>query len=159
TPDYIAREIVRNRAYTKAVDWWSFGVLIYELVSGKTPFGDDSSEQIYENITEMRIKWHPMIKGTCKDIIKRLLEPDPTKRLGTVGDGEEIRQQPFYGKINWTRVEERKVTPPFLPACDTPENIEKKTKRGPAEDYAATLKYANGAKLTQELFSDAFKGF
>ncbi|KAI9342288.1 kinase-like domain-containing protein, partial [Obelidium mucronatum] len=115
TPDYIAREIVRNRAYTKDVDWWSFGVLIFELVSGKTPFGDDSSEQIYENITEMKIKWHPAIKGPCKDIIKRLLEPDPTKRLGTLGDGDEIRAQPFYAKINWQKVEERKMNPPFLP--------------------------------------------
>ncbi|ORY45510.1 kinase-like protein [Rhizoclosmatium globosum] len=159
TPDYIAREIVRNRAYTKAVDWWSFGVLIFELVSGKTPFGDDSSEQIYENITEMKIKWHPMIKGTTKDIVKRLLEPDPTKRLGSVGDGEEIRAQPFYQKINWQKVEERKMTPPFLPACDTPEAIEKRAKRGPTEDYASMLKYANGAKMTQDLFSDAFKGF
>ncbi|TPX67434.1 hypothetical protein CcCBS67573_g07510 [Chytriomyces confervae] len=159
TPDYIAREIVRNRAYTKAVDWWSFGVLIFELVSGKTPFGDDSSEQIYDNITEMKIKWHPMIKGTCKDVIRRLLEPDPTKRLGTNGDGDEIRAQPWYQKINWTKVEARQMTPPFLPACDTPEAIEKRVKRGQTEDFAQMLKTCGGAKVTQDLFSDAFKGF
>ncbi|KAJ3077402.1 camp-dependent protein kinase catalytic subunit [Podochytrium sp. JEL0797] len=160
TPDYIAREIVRNRAYGKAVDWWSFGVLIFELVSGKTPFGDDSSEQIYENITEMKIKWHPMIKGTCKDIIKRLLEPDPSKRLGTLGDGDEIRAQPFYAKVNWQKVEERKTTPPFLPACDTPEAIEKRVKRGGGvDDFANMLKSAGAGKVTTDLFSDAFKGF
>ncbi|KAI8608413.1 kinase-like domain-containing protein [Chytriomyces sp. MP71] len=159
TPDYIAREIVRNRAYTKAVDWWSFGVLIFELVSGKTPFGDDSSEQIYDNITEMKIKWHPMIKGATKEIVKRLLEPDPSKRLGTAGDGDEIRAHLFYAKINWTKVEARQMTPPFLPACDTPEAIEKRAKRGQTEDYAQMLKTCGGAKVTQDLFSDAFKGF
>ncbi|KAJ3346557.1 camp-dependent protein kinase catalytic subunit [Entophlyctis luteolus] len=164
TPDYIAREIVRNRAYTKAVDWWSFGVLIFELVSGKTPFGDDSSEQIYENITEMRIKWHPMIKGACKELVRKLLEPDPSKRLGSgEADGNEIRAHTFYSKTEWQRVEERRVTPPFLPACDTPETLERRMKRQSGDDYAAQLKSGSGCikpvGAPPEMFSDAFKGF
>ncbi|KAI8846478.1 kinase-like domain-containing protein [Chytridium lagenaria] len=125
TPDYIAAEVVANHPYTKAVDWWSFGVLVFELVSGKTPFGDDTSEKIYDNITAGRIKWHPTIKGSCKDVIKRLLDLDPSRRLGSNGDGAEIRAHPWFKNVNWKKVEARQATPPFLPACDTPDVIER----------------------------------
>ncbi|RKO89825.1 kinase-like domain-containing protein, partial [Blyttiomyces helicus] len=115
TPDYIAAEVVANKPYTKAVDWWSFGVLVFELVSGKTPFGDESSERIYDNIQAGRIKWHALIKGPCKDVVRRLLDLDMDRRLGSQGDGAEIRAHPWFKGLNWKKLESRQCSPPFVP--------------------------------------------
>ncbi|KAI8999376.1 kinase-like domain-containing protein, partial [Gaertneriomyces semiglobifer] len=115
TPDYIAAEIVANKPYAKGVDWWSLGVLIFELISGKTPFGDDNSEKVYDNIQAGRIKWHPLVRGTARDICKRLLEPDQARRLGALHDGAEIRQHPWFKSIQWRKAEARQTIPPFVP--------------------------------------------
>ncbi|KAJ3280638.1 camp-dependent protein kinase catalytic subunit [Blyttiomyces sp. JEL0837] len=164
TPDYIAPEIIANKPYKMAVDWWSLGVLIFELTSGKTPFGDDTSEKIYDNIQAGRIKWHPLVKGTCKDVVRCLLENDSGKRLGSHGDGEEIRQHPYFKTLNWKKVEARQSTPPFLPACDAPEVIEReRAARGNTEDYVEMLKSggnAGGSWLAAaDPFSETFKDF
>jgi serine/threonine protein kinase len=134
-------------------------------VTGKTPFGDETSEKIYDNIQSGNIKWHPMLKGACKDVIKRLLENDPAQRLGTLGDGNEIRAHPWFKTVNWKKVEARQSSPPFLPACDAPEVIEaERAARGNVEDYATILKnggsssanmsWLNGADLFAETFKD-----
>ncbi|KAJ3161249.1 camp-dependent protein kinase catalytic subunit [Irineochytrium annulatum] len=165
TPDYIAAEVVANHPYTKAVDWWSFGVLVFELVSGKTPFGDETSEKIYENIALGRIKWHQTIKGPCKDIVRRLLELDATRRLGSVGDGNEIRAHPWFRNVNWKKVEMRQATPPFLPACDAPEVIEReRAATGKTEDFHGILRSAGGGKegswvMGGDPFAETFKDF
>ncbi|KAJ3246912.1 camp-dependent protein kinase catalytic subunit, partial [Borealophlyctis nickersoniae] len=138
TPDYIAIEMVAGRAYTKAVDWWSFGVLIFELVSGKTPFGDDSSDRIYDNIQTGNIKWHPLVKGPCKDIVKRLLEPDVPKRLGSAPSGAaEIKSHPFFKPVAWKKAEARQTIPPFVPTVDTPDVIERdRAAKGVRDEHA-----------------------
>ncbi|KAI9345005.1 kinase-like domain-containing protein [Obelidium mucronatum] len=153
TPDYIAREIVMNRPYNKMVDWWSFGVLIFELVSGKTPFQSESPDGIYDNIEHCKITWNGLIKGNCKDIVGRLLEKDPEKRLGANGDGAEIRAHPWFKTIKWSKAEVRQMQPPFLPACETPDVIERdRAARGQQEDYASMLKsgVGGGASATDK---------
>ncbi|KAJ3077838.1 camp-dependent protein kinase catalytic subunit [Quaeritorhiza haematococci] len=141
TPDYIAPEVVIGRPYTKSVDWWSLGVLIFELVSGKTPFGDDTSEKIYQNIQAGRIKWNSYTKGTCKETIRRLLELDDEKRLGSHGDGAEIRAAGWFKGLNWKKVESRQVAPPHVPSCDAPEVIEReRAQAGIKEDIMQQLK-------------------
>ncbi|KAJ3267101.1 camp-dependent protein kinase catalytic subunit [Chytriomyces hyalinus] len=170
TPDYIAREIVLNRSYGKGVDWWSFGVLIFELVSGKTPFQSDTADGIYDNIEQCHIGWNPLIKGACKDIVTRLLEKDPEKRLGSNGDGDEIRAHPWFKTVKWSRAETRGLQPPFLPACEPPEVIEReRAARGQMEDYANMLKsgVGGGASAADKRADlswlqngvDPFKGF
>ncbi|KAI8917530.1 kinase-like domain-containing protein [Powellomyces hirtus] len=163
TPDYIANEIVANKPYGKAVDWWSLGVLIFELISGKTPFGDDSSEKIYDNIQLGKIKWHAMVKGPAKDIVKRLLDMDPEKRLGSNGDGNEIKQHAWFKPLSWKKVEARQTTPPFVPSCDPPEFIEKdRIARGVrADEYMEALKSPVNAHgfFNVDPFVELFKDF
>ncbi|KAJ3033386.1 camp-dependent protein kinase catalytic subunit [Rhizophlyctis rosea] len=161
TPDYIAVEMVAGRPYTKAVDWWSYGVLIFELVCGKTPFSGEpdpppalpgqkapppsnnsSPDKIYDNIQHGRIKWHPLIRGATKDICKRLLDPNPEARLGsgTLG-AAEIRMHPFFKGTLWKKVEARQTVPPFVPAVDAPEVIEKeRAARGVRDEHAEALR-------------------
>ncbi|KAJ3390457.1 camp-dependent protein kinase catalytic subunit [Entophlyctis sp. JEL0112] len=156
TPDYIAREIVKdvlNRPYTKMVDWWSFGVLVFELVSGKTPFQSETPDGIYDNIEQCKIGWNPLIKGNCKDLVSRLLEKAPDKRIGSQGDGQEIRGHPWFKTVNWAKAEIRQMQPPFLPACETPDVIEReRAAKGHAEDYASMLKsgVGGGASATDK---------
>ncbi|KAI9088180.1 kinase-like domain-containing protein [Phlyctochytrium arcticum] len=162
TPDYIAAEIVANKPYNKAVDWWSLGVLIFELISGKTPFGDESSEKIYENIQLCRIKWQPLVKGPAKALVKRLLDLDVDRRLGSLADGAEIKQHPWFKPVPWRKTELRQTTPPFVPAVDAPEIIERdRTARGRAEDYMELLKNANGPNgyLSSDPYTEHFKNF
>ncbi|KAJ3016628.1 camp-dependent protein kinase catalytic subunit [Thoreauomyces humboldtii] len=164
TPDYIAVEIVANKPYGCAVDWWSLGVLIFELVSGKTPFGDDSSDRIYDNIQSGRIKWHPLLKGPGKDVVRRLLEMDPERRLGSLNDGAEIRQHPWFRPLVWKKVEARQTAPPFVPSVDPPEFIEKdRIARGvKADEYMEALKspaVGHDGFFKADPFSELFKEF
>ncbi|KAI8818964.1 kinase-like domain-containing protein [Fimicolochytrium jonesii] len=163
TPDYISVEIVVNKPYTKAVDWWSLGVLVYELISGKTPFGDESSDRIYDNIQSGRIKWHPLIKGHAKELIRRLLDIDPEKRLGSNGDGAEIKQHPWFKPVIWKKAEARQTVPPFVPPCQAPEVIEQDgVARGvKSDEYMEALKspVSTNGFFRPDPFVELFKDF
>ncbi|KAJ3149978.1 camp-dependent protein kinase catalytic subunit [Geranomyces variabilis] len=163
TPDYIAAEIVANKPYGKAADWWSFGVLVFELISGKTPFGDESSDKIYDNIQLGKIKWHPLVKGAAKDLVKRLLDMDPEKRLGSQGDGGEIKNHAWYKLLIWQKVQARQTVPPFVPSVDPPEIIEKdRIARGVRPDeYMEALKSPVNAHgfFNVDPFVELFKEF
>ncbi|KAI8807613.1 kinase-like domain-containing protein [Cladochytrium replicatum] len=162
TPDYIAVEVVLSRAYTKSVDWWSLGVLVFELVSGKTPFGDESSDRVYENIAAGKIKWNPLLKGACRLLIRSLLEPDANERLGAPKRGgvEEIKAHTWFKGVVWKKVECRQTTPPYMPACDAPEVIERERARAVSEHNMAALgggQAAGGKPLPIEDYADQLK--
>ncbi|TPX40982.1 hypothetical protein SeMB42_g05796 [Synchytrium endobioticum] len=161
TPDYIAAEVVNSRPYTHAVDWWSLGVLIFELCSGKTPFGDDTSERIYDNIQAGRIKWHPLIKGHCKDIVRRLLELDVERRIGSGATGaSDIKSHPWFKPLSWRKVESRQITPPYIPSCERPEVLEELHSKSGGEDHAEALRQAGKAWLHGgDPFFEMFKDF
>ncbi|RKP04121.1 hypothetical protein CXG81DRAFT_120, partial [Caulochytrium protostelioides] len=115
TPDYIAPEMIRSVPYDKSVDWWSFGVLIFELISGKTPFEDDSSDKIYHKIRDGHINWHPRIGPEPRLLISGLLQLNPHQRLGYRGDGAAIKKGPWLNALDWHVVEARGMTPPHIP--------------------------------------------
>lgn len=121
TPDYIAWEIVANKDYTHSVDWWSLGVLIFELVAGKTPFRAKNSELIYENVIDLNIQWTSAISGLCKDIIKKLLVANPSFRLGHRLGSPEIKMHLWFGSLNWKKISMRQVSPPIIPNVNAPE--------------------------------------
>lgn len=80
TPEYIAPEIILSKGYGRAVDWWSFGVFLYEMIAGYTPFVSEDPMQIYEKITYGKYKFSQAFSTEAKDIIKNLLQVDLTKR-------------------------------------------------------------------------------
>ncbi|EGF82479.1 hypothetical protein BATDEDRAFT_3752, partial [Batrachochytrium dendrobatidis JAM81] len=114
TPDYIAAEIVAARSYTYTVDWWSFGVLVFELISGKTPFRSESSEGIYTNIQSGKIQWVPQVTGPIKDLVSGLLDQDPRRRLGARGAGE-VKAMKWFADVQWDKFATRGITPPSIP--------------------------------------------
>ncbi|XP_044512847.1 protein kinase C delta type [Gracilinanus agilis] len=112
TPDYIAPEILQGLKYTFSVDWWSFGVLLYEMLIGQSPFHGDDEDELFESIRVDTPHYPRWITKESKDILEKLFERDPTKRLGVTGN---IKVHPFFKTINWTLLEKREVEPPFKP--------------------------------------------
>nr|XP_045605812.1 cAMP-dependent protein kinase catalytic subunit 3-like isoform X2 [Procambarus clarkii] len=84
TPEYLAPEIIQSKGHNKAVDWWALGILIYEMLAGYPPFFDDNPFGIYEKILGGRVEWPRHLDTSAKDLIKKLLTQDRTKRLGNM---------------------------------------------------------------------------
>ncbi|XP_023476051.1 protein kinase C delta type isoform X4 [Equus asinus] len=117
TPDYIAPEILQGLKYSFSVDWWSFGVLLYEMLIGQSPFHGDDEDELFESIRMDTPHYPRWITKESKDILEKLLERDPTKRLGVTGN---IKAHSFFKTINWTLLEKRAVEPPFKPKVKSP---------------------------------------
>ncbi|XP_075039139.1 protein kinase C delta type isoform X2 [Mixophyes fleayi] len=117
TPDYIAPEILLGHKYTFSVDWWSFGVLLYEMLIGQSPFHGDDEDELFESIRVDTPHFPRWITKESKDILEKLFERDPTKRLGIIGN---IKLHAFFKTINWTALEKKEVDPPFKPKVKSP---------------------------------------
>lgn len=117
TPDYVAPEILENHGHDRMVDWWSFGVLLYEMVNGQTPFFSPNQNTMYQNIRTQEPRFNSMvsISDACKDLIIRLLKKDPSARFGRKGDYKEILTHPWFSDINPQQVLDRMYRAPFLP--------------------------------------------
>lgn len=105
TPEYLAPEIIQNKGHNKAVDWWALGVLIYEMLAGFPPFFDDNPFGIYEKILSGRIEWPKHMDPIAKDLIKKLLIADRTKRLGNMRQGaEDVKRHRWFKLVEWPLV-------------------------------------------------------
>jgi len=116
TPEYLAPEIILSKGHGKAVDWWALGILMYEMLAGYPPFYDEDPLGIYQKILEGKIKfpWH--FDRHSKDLIKKLLTADLTKRLGNLKDGAEgIKKHKWFQEINWDELLKRETPPPIKP--------------------------------------------
>uniref|UniRef100_A0A0E9X7F8 Protein kinase C delta n=2 Tax=Anguilla TaxID=7935 RepID=A0A0E9X7F8_ANGAN len=112
TPDYIAPEILLGQKYTFSVDWWSFGVLLYEMLIGQSPFHGDDEDELFESIRMDTPHYPRWITKESKDLLEKLFERDSTRRLGVIGN---IRTHSFFKTINWVALERKEVDPPFKP--------------------------------------------
>ncbi|XP_064455652.1 cAMP-dependent protein kinase catalytic subunit 3-like isoform X2 [Ornithodoros turicata] len=116
TPEYLAPEIIQSKGHNKAVDWWALGILIYEMLAGYPPYFDDNPFAIYEKILAGKVDWPRHIDPVAKDLIKKLLVTDRTKRLGSMKNGaEDVKRHRWFKGTNWEDVLEKRVKPPILP--------------------------------------------
>lgn len=83
TPEYLAPEVILSRGHDQCCDWWTLGVIIFEFLSGTPPFFDENQYRVYEKILTTKIEWPRYFDSSAKDLIKKLLVSDPTKRLGS----------------------------------------------------------------------------
>ncbi|KAI8055798.1 kinase-like domain-containing protein [Syncephalis plumigaleata] len=116
TPDYLAPEIIQSKGYGKAVDWYSLGILIFEMLAGYPPFYDEDHFKLYEKILIGRIKWPPHIDPLAKDLIKRLLAADLSKRYGNLRGGvEDIKRHRWFADIDWEQMKRLDIKAPVIP--------------------------------------------
>ncbi|KAL2271695.1 hypothetical protein VTJ83DRAFT_1066 [Remersonia thermophila] len=117
TPDYLAPEVVSNKGYNKSVDWWSLGILIYEMLCGYTPFWDSGSPmKIYENILRGKVKYPSYINPDAQNLLERLITADLTKRLGNLyGGSQDVKNHPWFAEVTWDRLARKDIDAPYSP--------------------------------------------
>lgn len=115
TEEYLAPEVINAAGHGAPVDWWSLGILLYELVYGFTPFRGSRRDETFDNILKMQLTFpeKPAVSEAFQDLVSQLLVKDPTQRLGTKTGADEIKQHPFFKSINWALV--RNQVPPYIP--------------------------------------------
>ncbi|OCT83196.1 hypothetical protein XELAEV_18025733mg [Xenopus laevis] len=153
TPDYIAPEILQGLKYTFSVDWWSFGVLLYEMLIGQSPFHGDDEDELFESIRQDTPHYPRWITKESKDILEKFFERDPFKRLGVVGN---IKLHPFFKTINWTALERRELDPPFKPKVKSPSDYSNFDREFLSEKPRLSFSDKN---LIDSMDQSAFHGF
>ena len=102
TPEYIAPEILLNKGHSKPVDWWTFGILVYEMHAGHAPFVDDDPMNVYKKIINTKPRYPDGFDSKLKSLVKHLLRRDLSKRFGNlVGGVKDIKDHRFFEKIDW----------------------------------------------------------
>nr|AAB30032.1 cAMP-dependent protein kinase C subunit [Blastocladiella emersonii, Peptide, 424 aa] [Blastocladiella emersonii] len=116
TPDYLAPEIIQSRGYGRAVDWYALGVLIFEMLAGYPPFYDEDHVRMYEKILQGKVKWPSHFDPAAKDLLKRLLTTDLTKRYGNLkGGSKDIKMHKWFAGLDWTKLFNKQIPPPYTP--------------------------------------------
>jgi len=116
TPEYLAPEIIQSKGHNRAVDWWALGILVYEMLAGYPPFFDDNPFGIYEKILSGKIEWPRHIDPVAKDLIKKFLVQDRTKRLGNMKNGtEDVKRHRWFKSVDWEEVYYKQLKPPIIP--------------------------------------------
>lgn len=114
TPEYLAPEIIQSKGHNKAVDWWALGILLYEMLVGYPPYFDESPFKIYEKVLGGKLMFPRWVELRGKDLIRALLAPDPTKRLGSLSRGsQDVKRHKFYTGLDWDVLLQKKLTPPI----------------------------------------------
>ncbi|KAL3820874.1 hypothetical protein ACJIZ3_006779 [Penstemon smallii] len=115
THEYLAPEIVRGEGHGSAVDWWTFGIFLYELLHGKTPFKGNGNRATLFNVVGQPLKFPdtPQVSFMARDLIRGLLVKEPHKRIAYKRGATEIKQHPFFEGVNWALV--RSAMPPYIP--------------------------------------------
>lgn len=125
TEEYIAPEVLHGEGYGASVDWWTLGILMYEMLYGFTPFRGTSQNDTFNRIEKGVVKFpeHPRctVSKECKNIIKKLLIHDPKKRLGHACGASDIKKHPFFQKLSLPLI--RNQTPPIIPELSGPEDL------------------------------------
>ena len=121
TPEYLAPEIILSKGYNKAVDWWSLGILIYEMAAGYPPFFADQPIQIYEKIVNGKVRFPSHFSSDLKDLLRNLLHVDLTKRFGNFKAGvNDIKRHKWFSSIDWIAIFQRQIEAPFIPKYKGP---------------------------------------
>ncbi|KAF5868769.1 putative serine threonine-protein kinase gad8 protein [Botrytis fragariae] len=138
TPEYLAPELLMGQGYTKTVDWWTLGVLLYEMLTGLPPFYDENTNEMYRKILSdpLNFPGPEIVPPAAKDLLQKLLNRKPDLRLGANG-ASEIKAHPFFHSIDWRKLLQRKYEPTFKPnvtdALDTTNFDVEFTSQAPAD--------------------------
>lgn len=165
TEEYIAPEVIWGKGHTSAVDWWTLGVFIYEMLFGITPFKGSTRNQTFSNILKNEVQFpdYNQTSNNCKNLIKKLLIKDESKRLGSHSGASEVKSHPFFKNTQWALLRNQK--PPMIPTINTKKkpinNTSTKVNKPSTTSSMGTLrskrKTSSSTVLTGD--TDPFKDF
>jgi protein-serine/threonine kinase len=123
THEYLAPEIIKGEGHGSAVDWWTFGIFLHELMYGKTPFKGQTNRATLFNVVGQQLRFPdcPGTSNASRDLIRGLLAKEPQSRLGVKRGAAEIKQHPFFEGVNWALI--RCSTPPGVPRAVEPAAV------------------------------------
>ena len=123
TPEYLAPEIILNKGHGKAVDWWTLGILLFEMLVGIDPFSDDEPMKTYQKILKGKINFPKEIDKDAKSLIKHLLVQDTTKRYGCLKNGvKDILNHRFFDGFDWKNFVYLSMEAPYIPQIKNDED-------------------------------------
>jgi serine/threonine protein kinase len=152
TPEYLAPEIVRGEGCSFSSDWWAYGVLVYEMLVGETPFVDENEGRMYQLIGSGEFSFPIGVDETTQDLIRGLLQVDVSKRLGCAAAGaEEIKSHPWFAGIDWDKIYNHQYQPPLVPFVENAADT---------QNYAEyTDQDTSDIPVTSPVTPDMFAGF
>uniref|UniRef100_A0A8D3BU80 Ribosomal protein S6 kinase n=1 Tax=Scophthalmus maximus TaxID=52904 RepID=A0A8D3BU80_SCOMX len=124
TIEYMAPEILMRSGHNRAVDWWSLGALMYDMLTGAPPFTGENRKKTIDKILKCKLSLPPYLTQEARDLLKKLLKRNASLRLGAgPGDAAEVQAHPFFRHINWDDLLARKVEPPFKPFLQSADDV------------------------------------
>lgn len=123
TIEYMAPEVVNRRGHTQSADWWSFGVLMFEMLTGSLPFQGKDRKETMALILKAKLGMPQFLSAEVQSLLRALFKRNPANRLGAGPDGvEEIKRHHFFATIDWNKLYRKEIKPPFKPAVGRPED-------------------------------------
>nr|UAD82013.1 serine/threonine-protein kinase [Dugesia japonica] len=160
TPEYLAPEVLLDNDYSRSVDWWGLGVVMYEMMCGRLPFYSTDHEILFELILQENIMLPSHITSSAQDILSRLLIKNPNERLGGgAQDAIEIMVHPFFENIDWDLLIKKKISPPWVPNVVDERDTKYIPDEFAKEPVTLTPPKTNSNYLSQILDGPYFKRF
>ena len=157
TPEYLAPEVLQQQGHGKGVDWWSFGTLLYEMMTGLPPFYNQNLNIMYEKILNAPIPLPKYLSRNARSLFLGLLERDPRRRLGSSKlDAQEIKKHAFYNDINFELLLKLKIKPPYKPKVNNELDVSNMDEEFTQELPQDTPVQYTGSMLAAK---DEFVGF
>uniref|UniRef100_A0A7N8YHW2 non-specific serine/threonine protein kinase n=1 Tax=Mastacembelus armatus TaxID=205130 RepID=A0A7N8YHW2_9TELE len=123
TVEYMAPEVVNRRGHTQSADWWSLGVLMFEMLTGTLPFQGKDRNETMNMILKAKLGMPQFLSLEAQSLLRMLFKRNPANRLGAGPDGvEEIKRHAFFSTIDWNKLYRRELQPPFKPAAGKPDD-------------------------------------
>jgi serum/glucocorticoid-regulated kinase 2 len=159
TPEYLAPEVITGEGHNRCADWWSFGILIFEMLCGIPPFYSDNTEKMYDLITHADLKFPKKIpvSDNSKDLIRKLLVKKQDNRLGAKSGFDEIRVHPFFSGFDFDALIKKTIPPPFKPQLSGSLDVRNFDAEFTSEDVVTSAipeKNLEFIKRNQEQFNE-----
>lgn len=154
TAEYIAPELLKGQRYGASVDWWSFGILLYEMMGFRTPFYDKNRKVMFRGIINLEPSFPSNFTVEAKAILLRLLEKDPARRLGCKG-AAEVKMAIFFRRLDFKKMTQCEIPPPFKPEVSNEED----TKYVPTAYLSAKPEDSVDLSAGKQKTSQHYQGF
>jgi len=155
TPEYLAPEVLKGQGHGTAVDWWSLGTLLFEMLTGLPPFYAQNVNVMYTKILGGELRFPSYISDNAKSLLEGLLTRDPEKRLGSNG-GQEVKNHVWFSDIDWDKLVRKEIEPPFKPKV---KNVEDTSQIDPTFTRERPIDSVTEQSVLSESVQGNFEGF